>query len=68
MLESLFKKVECLESLLKETRTQVFSCEYCETFKNSFFYRTPLMAASGIENIVCDTYNPKFYEDSMTQT
>ena len=44
----------------------MFSCEYCETFKNSSFYRTPLMAASGIENKVCDTYNFKFYEGSMT--
>ena len=26
--------------------TQVFSCEYCEIFKNSLFYRTPLVAAS----------------------
>ena len=26
--------------------TQVFSCEYCKTFKNSFFYRTPLLASS----------------------
>ena len=30
----------------KETLTQVFSCEFCETFKNTFFYRTPPMAAS----------------------
>ena len=34
-------------TLSKKTLTQVFSCEYCETFQNSFFYRTPLMAASG---------------------
>ena len=27
----------------------MFSCEYCETFKNSFFYRTSLVAAFGIE-------------------
>ena len=40
MLESLFLLY------LKETPTQVFSCEYCEIFKNSFFYRTPLVAAS----------------------
>ena len=33
---------------LKVTPTNVFSCEYCEIFKNSFFYRTPLVAASGI--------------------
>ena len=24
----------------------MFSCEYCEIFKNSFFYRTPLVAIS----------------------
>ena len=29
-----------------ETPTQVFSCEYCEIFKNSFFYRTPSVAVS----------------------
>ena len=28
------------------TPVQVFSCETCEIFKNSFFYRTPLVAAS----------------------
>ena len=27
--------------LKKETLTQVFSCEFCEIFKNTFFYRTP---------------------------
>ena len=32
----------------KETLAQVFSCQFCEISKNSFFYRTPLMAASGI--------------------
>ena len=39
MLESLFiTKVHARGSatLLKETPTQVFSCEYCEIFKNSF--------------------------------
>ena len=30
----------------KETLTQMFSCEFCETFKKTFFYRTPLVAAS----------------------
>ena len=33
-------------TLLKETPRQVFSYEYCEIFKNRFFYRTPLVAAS----------------------
>ena len=29
----------------KKTPTQAFSCEYCEIFKDSFFYRTPLVTA-----------------------
>ena len=36
---SFFNKVE-------ETLAQVFSCEFCESFKNTFFYRTPPVAAS----------------------
>ena len=31
---------------LKETPAQVFSCEYCEIFKNSCFYRISPLAAS----------------------
>ena len=31
----------------KGTLAQVFSCEFCEIFKNTFFDRTPLVAASG---------------------
>ena len=30
----------------KETLAQAFSCEFCEIFKNIFFLRTPLVAAS----------------------
>ena len=30
----------------KEPLAQVFSCEFCEIFKNIFFYRTTLVAAS----------------------
>ena len=41
-LESLFNKVADLQDL------QVFSCEYCDTFKNSFFDRTLPLAAFGI--------------------
>ena len=33
---------------LKESLAQVFSCEISEFFKNIFFYRTSLMAASNI--------------------
>ena len=30
----------------KESLTQVFSCEFCENSKNTFFYRIPPLAAS----------------------
>ena len=30
----------------KETLAQVFSCKFCETFKNTFLHRTPLVTAS----------------------
>ena len=36
-------------TLLKKTLAQVFSCEFCEISKNTFFYRTALVVAS--ENI-----------------
>ena len=32
--------------LKKETLAQVFSCEFCEISKSTFFYRTPPVAAS----------------------
>ena len=35
-----FNKVE------KETMAQMFSCEFCKVFKNTYFYRTSLVAAS----------------------
>ena len=38
--------------------------------KNSLFSRTPVVAAAGIKAffLVCDAYNFKIYEDSITQT
>ena len=32
----------------KKTLAQVFSCEFCEIFKTTFYYRTSLVAASEI--------------------
>ena len=39
-------KPEACNFIKKETVAQVFSCEFCEIFKNTFSYRTPLVAAS----------------------
>ena len=36
----------------KETLAQVFSCEFCEMIKNSFFCRTSLVAASKPEQML----------------
>ena len=53
MLESLFNKVAVRPSGLplyqKETPTQIFSCEISQIFKSTFSYRTPPVAASGLE-------------------
>ena len=46
----------------KETLPQVFSCEFCEKCKNTFFNRTPLVAASIIpletawEDVLCRSF------------
>ena len=40
-------KLQASATLIKkQTLAQVFSCEFCEIFENTFFYRTPLVAAS----------------------
>ena len=46
--ESLLNKVrpEACNFIIKETLAQVFSSEFCEISKNTFYYRTPLVAAS----------------------
>ena len=42
----------------KETLAKLFSCEFYEITKNTFFYRTPLVAASGcISTFVLEKYN-----------
>ena len=39
---------EACNFIKKETLAQVFSCEFCEIYKNTFYYRTSLVAASGV--------------------
>ena len=46
MFESLLNKVKDLQN--KETPTQVFSFEYCEIFKNTYFEEHLGIAASGM--------------------
>ena len=44
--QSLF--IEACNFIKKEILTQVCSCEFCEICKNNCYYRTPLVAASGV--------------------
>ena len=54
----LFRKKGVLKNFTKfprkhchrcQTLAQVFSCEFCEIFKNTYFYRTPLVTASALK-------------------
>ena len=38
----LYFRPQAYKFLQKETLAEVFSCEFCEIFKNTSFYRTPL--------------------------
>ena len=46
-----------MQLCLKTPPAQVFSCEYCEIFKNSFFYRRPQVTASVLWTITILNYN-----------
>ena len=46
-----------MQLYFKKSPTQVFSCEYVEIFKNSFFYRTPQVTASVLWTITILNYN-----------
>ena len=35
----------------KETVAQVFSCEFCKSFNDTYFYRAPVVTASGIMSL-----------------
>ena len=49
----LFNKVAGLKTL-----AQVFSCEFCEISKNTFFYRTPPVVASDLTELDFDLRRP----------
>ena len=37
-----------MKFIKKETLTKVLSCEFCQIFKNNFFYRILLVPASAV--------------------
>ena len=44
--------LQACKFIKKETLAQVFSCEFYEISKNSFFHRTPVVAASEFFHII----------------
>ena len=48
-------QAEAYNFIKKLTLTQVFSYEFCEIFKNTFFDRTPLVTASKSRSLICQT-------------
>ena len=48
---------EACNFIKKETLAQVFSCEFCEITKNTFSYKTALVATSDKTNVVFIFYN-----------
>ena len=59
------KQVLTLNFIKKETLAQVFPCEFWEISKNTFFYRTPLVAASvskGFIKVFMAFKAPAFYD------
>ena len=44
-------KLQARNFIKKEILARVFSCEFCEISKNTFFYRTPPVAASVDTNL-----------------
>ena len=68
MLDPLIIKMqtEACSVIKKETLVQLFSCEFCEIFKNTFFHKTPPVAAS-VNLIVIKLYNNNYTESSRSQ-
>ena len=53
--------------LIKETPTQVISCEYCDIFKNKFFNRTSLVVAFDVYRLNPLDYLTHFRLCSLSQ-
>ena len=49
-------KIKFITLFKKKALAQVFSCEFCEIFKNTFFNRTPTVAASRYLLLKVQTY------------
>ena len=55
-------------SYIKKTLTQVFSCEFCEILKNTFSWRTPLVASVRRTLLNFPTYVTLSYKKLICRT
>ena len=61
MLEPLFKKIAISSAtLLERDLTQGFACEYCETFKNTYFEEHLKTAAA----VIFQNYFPEHLKEA----
>ena len=59
--------IEAYNFIETETLEQVFSCEFCEISKNTFFYRTPPVAASVFAKVISVNYGHEFWNNRLSQ-
>ena len=59
VIENTCARVSFITKLQADTLTQVFSCEFCKSFKNTFSYRILPVAAYLIDLIVNENRRPE---------
>ena len=62
-----FKKLFNIKLYLKETLAQVFSCEFCEIFKNTFFteHHWTTAPAQGFSFEFCEIFKKTFFIEHL---
>ena len=53
-------QAEACNFIKKQTLAQVFSCEFCKISKNTFYYRTPFVAASAF---IKHMFNVEYFQN-----
>ena len=62
-----FYMIEAYNFIKTETLAQVFSGEFCEISKNTFFYRTPPVAASVFVKVTSVKCGDEFWNNRLSQ-
>ena len=59
-IRKIHRKTPVPESLSLLKKRQVFSCEFCEISRNTFSYKIPPVAASGMKSFSCSEISSDF--------